>query len=65
MIEFYERASGARMHAAYIRPGGIAFDLTEKTISDMGEFIKQFPARLREMDSLLRTIVYLKKEFVT
>ena len=23
MMEFYERASGARMHAAYIRPGGV------------------------------------------
>lgn len=25
MMEFYERVSGARMHAAYIRPGGVAF----------------------------------------
>ena len=24
MMEFYERASGARMHAAYVRPGGVA-----------------------------------------
>lgn len=24
LMEFYERASGARMHAAYIRPGGVA-----------------------------------------
>ena len=23
MMEFYERASGARMHAAYVRPGGV------------------------------------------
>lgn len=23
MFEFYERVSGARMHAAYIRPGGV------------------------------------------
>lgn len=27
MMEFYERVSGARMHAAYIRPGGVALDL--------------------------------------
>jgi len=26
-MEFYERVSGARMHAAYFRPGGVAFDL--------------------------------------
>ena len=23
-MEFYERVSGARMHAAYVRPGGVA-----------------------------------------
>lgn len=23
MFEFYERVSGARMHAAYVRPGGV------------------------------------------
>ena len=27
LMEFYERVSGARMHAAYIRPGGVAFDI--------------------------------------
>ena len=26
LMEFYERVSGARMHAAYIRPGGVALD---------------------------------------
>ena len=24
MMELYERVSGARMHAAYVRPGGVA-----------------------------------------
>lgn len=24
-MEFYERVSGARMHAAYVRPGGVAY----------------------------------------
>lgn len=27
MMEFYERVSGARMHAAYVRPGGVSLDL--------------------------------------
>ena len=27
MMEFYERVSGARMHAAYVRPGGVALDM--------------------------------------
>lgn len=28
MMELYERVSGARMHAAYVRPGGVAQVLT-------------------------------------
>ena len=28
MMEFYERASGARMHAAYVRPGGVHQEIT-------------------------------------
>lgn len=28
-MEFYERASGARMHAAYVRPGGVALVSTK------------------------------------
>uniref|UniRef100_A0A6N2K2N7 NADH-quinone oxidoreductase subunit D domain-containing protein n=1 Tax=Salix viminalis TaxID=40686 RepID=A0A6N2K2N7_SALVM len=27
LLEFYERVSGARMHASFIRPGGVAQDL--------------------------------------
>jgi len=26
-MEFYERVSGARMHASYIRPGGVHKDI--------------------------------------
>ena len=26
-MEFYERVSGARMHAAYVRPGGVSLDM--------------------------------------
>lgn len=31
MMEFYERVSGARMHAAYIRPGGVSLVLKDST----------------------------------
>ena len=34
-MEFYERASGARMHAGYIRPGGIAFDIPRGFLQDV------------------------------
>jgi len=52
-MEFYERASGARMHAAYIRPGGVALDLPRGLLRDIYLFIRQFPSRLDEMEELL------------
>jgi NADH dehydrogenase (ubiquinone) Fe-S protein 2 len=52
-MEFYERVSGARMHAAYIRPGGVHEDLPLGLCQDIYEFIIQFPARLDEIEELL------------
>ena len=52
-MEFYERVSGARMHAAYIRPGGVALDLPLGLLNDIYFFWKQFPDRLNETETLL------------
>lgn len=52
-MEFYERVSGARMHAAYIRPGGVALDLPHGTLNDIYLFARQFNDRLNEMEELL------------
>jgi NADH dehydrogenase (ubiquinone) Fe-S protein 2 len=52
-MEFYERVSGARMHAAYIRPGGVAFDLPMGLLDDIYVFIRQFCYRLNELEDLL------------
>ena len=49
MMEFYERVSGARMHAAYIRPGGVAQDMPIGLMDDIYDFIKHLPARLDEV----------------
>jgi len=53
LMEFYERASGARMHAAYIRPGGVAFDLPLGFFQDLYIFVAQFATRLDEIEELL------------
>jgi len=53
LMEFYERVSGARMHAAYIRPGGVNLDLPLGLLEDIFSFIKQFPSRLDELEELL------------
>ncbi len=52
-MEFYERVSGARMHAAYIRPGGVSFDIPFGLIHDIFIFINQFGDRLNEIEELL------------
>ena len=53
LMEFYERVSGARMHAAYIRPGGVSQDLPKGLLYDIFLFCKQFGSRLDEMEELL------------
>lgn len=53
LIEFYERVSGARMHAAYIRPGGVSQDIPVGLLNDILMFIRQFSHRIDEMEELL------------
>lgn len=53
LMEFYERVSGARMHAAYIRPGGVHSDLPATLLEDIALFSSQFHLRLNEIEELL------------
>jgi NADH dehydrogenase (ubiquinone) Fe-S protein 2 len=53
LMEFYERVSGARMHAAYIRPGGVSSDLPLGFLDDVYLFINQFAIRLDEIEEML------------
>jgi NADH dehydrogenase (ubiquinone) Fe-S protein 2 len=53
LMEFYERVSGARMHAAYIRPGGVSSDLPLGFLDDIYLFINQFTIRLDEIEEML------------
>ena len=53
LLEFYEAASGARMHAAYIRPGGVHQDLPAGLTDRMAGFIETFPQRLDEIETVL------------
>jgi NADH dehydrogenase (ubiquinone) Fe-S protein 2 len=52
-MEFYERTSGARMHAAYFRPGGVALDIPKGLLNDIYLFSKQFTSRIDEIEELL------------
>ena len=53
LMVFYERASGSRMHAAYIRPGGVHQDLPQKLIDDIGHFCDTHPKVLDDIETLL------------
>jgi len=53
LMEFYERVSGARMHANYIRPGGVAWDLPIGLLDDIWEFCSSFNNRIDELEELL------------
>jgi NADH-quinone oxidoreductase subunit D len=53
LMVFYERASGARMHAAYFRPGGVHQDLPQALVDDIGTFCEEFTAALDDIDTLL------------
>jgi NADH dehydrogenase (ubiquinone) Fe-S protein 2 len=53
LMEFYERVSGARMHAAYIRTGGVSQDIPMGFLDDVFLFCKQFSSRLDELEELL------------
>ncbi|WP_421858974.1 NADH-quinone oxidoreductase subunit D [Oricola sp.] len=53
LMVFYERACGARMHAAYFRPGGVHQDLPQQLVEDIGNWIDPFLKVVDELDGLL------------
>ncbi|PPR25891.1 MAG: NADH-quinone oxidoreductase subunit D [Alphaproteobacteria bacterium MarineAlpha10_Bin1] len=53
LMEFYERASGSRMHAAYFRPGGVTSDLPPDLLRDIGAWSKRFPKVIDDIEGLI------------
>ena len=53
LMVFYERASGARLHAAYFRPGGVHQDLPQDLLDDIMAWTMEFPRVLQDIDGLL------------
>ncbi len=53
LMEFYERASGARLHANYYRPGGVAFDLPAGLLDDIAAWCETFPKVLDDIETLV------------
>ncbi len=55
LMEFYERVSGSRLHAAYFRPGGVHRDLPDGLLEDILDFCENFPARIDDLERLLES----------
>ncbi|XP_020602448.1 NADH dehydrogenase [ubiquinone] iron-sulfur protein 2, mitochondrial-like [Orbicella faveolata] len=52
LMEFYERVSGARLHAAYVRPGGVALDLPLGLMDDIHDWSSRFSQRIDDLEEV-------------
>ncbi|WP_294932294.1 NADH-quinone oxidoreductase subunit D [uncultured Paracoccus sp.] len=64
LMIFYERACGARLHAAYFRPGGVHQDLPPKLLDDIEEWCERFPRVVDDLDTLLTENRIFKQRLV-
>jgi NADH-quinone oxidoreductase subunit D len=53
IMEFCERVSGARLHMAYFRPGGVAMDMPDGLADDIMEWADNFPTMISDIEGLL------------
>ena len=64
LLEFYERASGARFHAAYYRPGGVHQDIPAGLTDDIGAWAEKFPRVIDDLEGLLTDNRIFKQRLV-
>lgn len=53
IMNFYERVSGARIHAAYFRPGGVHQDVPSDVLDDIATFAERFPKTIDDVEAML------------
>jgi NADH-quinone oxidoreductase subunit D len=64
LMEFYERVSGARLHAAYYRPGGVHQDLPAGILDDISAWAAKFPKVVDDIEGLLTENRIFKQRLV-
>jgi NADH dehydrogenase (ubiquinone) Fe-S protein 2 len=64
LMEFYERVSGARMHANFIRPGGISVEVPRGLFGDIKSFCSRFSGRIDEIETMLSSSRIWKQRLV-
>lgn len=55
LMELYERVSGARLHANYIRPGGVTYDLTEEILADIWIIMEDLLYNIEQLETILHS----------
>jgi NADH-quinone oxidoreductase subunit D len=53
LYNYFDRLSGARMHCAWMRPGGVHQDMPDGLAAELRGFCERFPKVLDEMQSLV------------
>ncbi len=53
LLEFYDAAGGSHYHVNYFRPGGVGRDIPPETLARIGDWMRQFPAFLDDLEGLL------------
>jgi NADH-quinone oxidoreductase subunit D len=64
LMEFYERVSGARLHANYFRPGGVHQDMPDGLADDIWEYTGRFPKFVDDVAELLTSNRIFKQRTV-
>ncbi len=64
LMEFYERVSGARLHACYYRPGGVHQDLPAGILDDISAWAAKFPKVVDDIEGLLTDNRIFKQRLV-
>jgi NADH-quinone oxidoreductase subunit D len=64
IMGFYERVSGARLHANYFRPGGVAMDMPVGLVDQIRDWNDALPKVLDDVESLLNENRVFKQRLV-
>lgn len=55
LMEFYERVSGARLHANFIRPGGLFHPLSEELLTDLWMILNDILYNIEQLETVLHS----------